>query len=332
MKILSRSLFLAVLTVALVFSSISFAQEQGKVRIENGIIYFPEADIPTVNMKTDLKFSFSSDSPPEILAIQGKIFGGNAEKTSMGRGGGKTDERTVYIIPLSYDSVTKLVRLLYTTNNYGTRNLQPSKYIIGGIYGGSEGSDLKNVSSSNEQVPFIRFYVMEKEKQGYILRFRYSGGTTDGDFFPVAELPIPEKKQTSLIEPAPKKERGKIKIESGFICFPEDNAPDIKIKEDLKFSFSSDSPEEIRAIQGKIFGKKRAEGQKMMYLIPVGYDRATKEIRLMYINDNNGTQSKPIKMTVGGIYNGSEGSPLKNVNDKSGQPWAHFYVMPTGRV
>lgn len=71
-----RDLFSVVLAFVLVLSSVSFAsaQEQKGVKIENGVISFPEADTPSVNMK-DLKFSFPADSPGEILGIQGKIFG-----------------------------------------------------------------------------------------------------------------------------------------------------------------------------------------------------------------------------------------------------------------
>ena len=135
----------------------------------------------------------------------------------------------------------------------------------------------------------------------------------------IAEISIPE--------PAPKKEPGKIKIENGFVVFPQDNTPDVKIKEDLKFSLSPDSPEEIRAIQGKIYGTKRGEDEKMIYLIPAGYDSGIKKIKLLYVTDNKGTQWKPEKTIIEGIYHGSEGSAVKNINDKSDKPWARLHII-----
>lgn len=134
--------------------------------------------------------------------------------------------------------------------------------------------------------------------------------------------------QSAIPESAPKKEKGKIKNENGFIVFPQDNAPDVKIKEDLKFSLSPDSPEEIRAIQGKIYATRRGEDEKVIYLIPTGYDSGTKRIRLLYNTDNKGTQWKPEKTIIEGIYNGSEGSAVKSVNNKSDKPWARLHIFP----
>lgn len=305
MKVLSRKLFLAVLTVALVSSSISFAEEQIGVKIENGVISFLGADVPSVNIK-DLKFSFPTNSPEEILAIKGKIYGG---KSKTGRG---DDRRTIYLIPLSYDSETKKIKILYITNNYGTSTkINPEKTPQEGIYNGLlEGASLGR---------FATFYILKPTgtHKEHRIRLRFYGA--DGDFPPVAELPISA--------PAPKKEQEKIKIENGIISFPEADAPSVNIK-DLKFSFSSDSPAEILAVRGKIYGWRSSRTDQATYLIPLEYDSGTKSIKLLYVSDNKGTQYKPTQFTAGGVYNGSEGSAVKPVNDKSDKPWARFYILP----
>jgi hypothetical protein len=133
--------------------------------------------------------------------------------------------------------------------------------------------------------------------------------------------------KASAVEPAAKKEQGKVRVEiqNGVISFPETNAPSVNMK-DLKFNFPSDSPKEIKAIQGKIYG---GGIRPMQYLIPLGYDSETKIIRLLKTTANEETKSKPSKYTIGGTYNGSEGTSMKNVNDKPDVPvLLRFYIIP----
>jgi hypothetical protein len=97
---------------------------------------------------------------------------------------------------------------------------------------------------------------------------------------------------------------------------------------DLKFSFPSDSPTEIKAIQRKIYGSGSSSTGQVIYLIPLEYDLGTKTIKVLYVTNNKGTQWKPAIIKAGGVYNGLEGSALKPVNDKSDNPWVHFYTVP----
>jgi hypothetical protein len=184
MKTLLSSLILAVLAVVLVFSSNSFAEEQGKVRIENGVIYFPEANAPTVTLE-EVKTNFPPDSPKEILAIQGKIYAGKIGKESSGRGVRSVGPMQ-YLIPLGYDPGTKTIRLLKMTANEGTTT-KPSKYIIEGVYNGSEGGDLKRANYQTATPELLRFYI-KPMKQGYKLYIFWHTGS-DVDLLPVAELP-----------------------------------------------------------------------------------------------------------------------------------------------
>jgi hypothetical protein len=90
MKTIARSLFLAVSVLVLAFSSVSFA----KLRIENGTISFMDQ---ATKKLSELEFNFPPDTPPKILAMKGKVF--------------KDDFSNNYVIPASYNSITKEVIL-----------------------------------------------------------------------------------------------------------------------------------------------------------------------------------------------------------------------------
>jgi hypothetical protein len=149
-------------------------KEPGPVKIENGVIYFSEVNAPTVKLGEEAKINFPNDSPKEILGIQGRIYGGG-------------DRPRTYLIPLGYDTGTRLLKLLKVTANEGTK-FKPSKYIIGGFYNGPEGSLMKDVNSKPDAPPVLRFYIIP-EKQGYKLRIDWETGGSN-DLFPIAELPI----------------------------------------------------------------------------------------------------------------------------------------------
>jgi hypothetical protein len=119
-----------------------------------------------------------------------------------------------------------------------------------------------------------------------------------------------------------------IKIENGILSFPEDDTPEVDLK-NLRFSFTPDSPAEIKAIQGKIYGSGVDKKGQAIYLIPLAYDSATKEIKLLYVTNNKGTQYKPTKLTSTGTFNGVEGNSIRPIGDNPEKPWAHFYTLPT---
>lgn len=206
MKVLARCLFLTVFAIVIMFSSISFAEEQVGVKIENDVISFLGADVPSVNIK-DLKFSFPPNSPEEILAIKGKIYGG---KSKTGRG---DDQRTIYLIPLGYDLETKKIKILYITNNYGTSTkINPEKTPLEGMYNGLlEGASLKG---------FVTLYILKPTGtyKEHRIRLRFYGA--DGDFPPVAELPIPApapKKEPEKATPTPVSSNGKVQSRNDII-------------------------------------------------------------------------------------------------------------------
>jgi hypothetical protein len=143
------------------------------------------------------------------------------------------------------------------------------------------------------------------------------------EFYEAGKLPVLE---VILGEPAPKKEQGELKIQNGIISFSEEDTPSVNMN-DLKLSFAPDSPAEIKAIQGKIYGSGLSSKGQAIYLIPLDYDTGTKTIKLLYVTNNRGTQWKPAIITAGGVYNGLEGSALKPVNDKSDKPWVHLYTV-----
>ena len=302
MKTLLSSLILAVLAVVLVFSSISFAEEQGKVKIENGVIYFPEKDLRNTKVVlSNLKFNFPKDCPSEILATKGKIFYGELKD-------GRSYIQRTYIIPLGYSSDTgEMILYFVTESGYGGK---PGQNWLSGLFN-PEGSTLQVVNASVMTQTYKVYFL----KNG-IIRMRLSNGL-DGDYKAIAE--------TTISESIPEKKRGAVKIENGVIYFPEANAPTVKLDE-VKTNFSSDSPKEILAIKGKIYG---GGDLPTTYLIPLGYDTGTKTLRLLKTTANEGTKFKPSKYTIGGVYNGSEGSSMKDVNSKpDAPPVLRFYIMP----
>jgi CubicO group peptidase (beta-lactamase class C family) len=149
----------------------------------------------------------------------------------------------------------------------------------------------------------------------------------EGDLFYKYEVSNKDGSKASVVKPTPKKKPERVIIENGIIFFPEDDMQDVNIKE-LRFSFASDTPAEVLAIKGKVYGKKKVEGQKMMYLIPLEFNAGTRKIRLLYVSDNKGTGSKPVRYPVEGTYDGSNDIVLKPAGSKPDQPWASLYMGP----
>jgi hypothetical protein len=164
-------------------------------------------------------------------------------------------------------------------------------------------------------------FLFKKGDEQIDARVLYNARTTNRASFTKKQKPagIP------ILEPALKKEPGKVKIENGTIYFAEANTPTVRLEE-LKTNFPSDSPKEILGIQGKIYG---GGDRPRTYLIPLGYDTGTKMLRLLKATANEGTNFKPSKYTIGGVYNSSEGSSMKDVNSKpDAPPVLRFYIMP----
>lgn len=156
-------------------SMILIKKEQEKLRVENGIMIFPEPDMPQVAIK-DLKFNFSPDSPSEILSAKGKIFKWESDRT----------EQVTYLIPLEFDIATSTVKLLYVTNNKGTK-YGPVKLVISGVYNGSEGSNVKPEKDKSNN-PWAQFYIIPKGNT-VEPRLLWPSGN-NAYFFFFSELPV----------------------------------------------------------------------------------------------------------------------------------------------
>lgn len=163
-----------VLTAALVFSSISIslAEEQKGVRIENGKIFFPEQNVITVEL-SQLKFNFPQKTPKEILERKEKLFRGEF-------GGSLIKKTTNYVILTSYDSDLNEITLQCVWEK-GVKG-EPLQVRLRGSFD-PEGSTLNLVPPG----PITwRLYFL---KNGNI-SLRGSHGA-EGDFTAIALFPIP---------------------------------------------------------------------------------------------------------------------------------------------
>jgi hypothetical protein len=191
-----KSVMVFLVTISLLVSSsasFTFAQEQKRVRVENGIVTFSEEDTPNINIK-DLKFNFAPDAPEAIKAIQGKVFGSGVDKKGQ----------AIYLIPLEYDSATKVIKLLYVTNNKGTQ-YKPTKLTAAGVFNGLEGNSIKPVGDNSEK-PWAHFYTVPVDK-GYNLRLLWASSGSVTNLYPVAEVLADNKNiktpQTANATPMP---------------------------------------------------------------------------------------------------------------------------------
>jgi hypothetical protein len=163
----------ATLPQEILSSRIAPKKSPEKMKIEDGIISFPETDVPRVITK-DLKLSFPADSPERIRLIQGKIYRFFSENTGQ----------ATYLIPLGYDQGTKVIRFLFITNNKGTR-FQPARMTIEGIYSESAEIALKPIGIKNDN-PWAQLRMVPKDKGLELQLLWPSGSQSDLSFF--AEL------------------------------------------------------------------------------------------------------------------------------------------------
>jgi hypothetical protein len=301
-----------VFAVILFISYSVWAGEKPQLKFNGSTIIFPKED-----KLTDLdisKFEFEKSTiPKELLFMFGKVYRGEFKNMS-------NPGATAYIM------LTKGVgNYIFLYASFSTH------------YRGSYHSEIvcpSDILRRSDGFPCSEKVVTAKGTWRLYLKkglpVLYANDSFEADFQEAGNKNVPNgtSMRASVVEPAPKKEPGRIKVENGFIVFPEDKMPDVKIKEDLKYSLSPEAPEEIVAIQTKIYGTRRPAGDKMNYLIPAGYDSQTKRIKLLYVTNNKGTQWDPIKILIDGIYSGSDGSPVKYVTDKSDKPWARLYILP----
>jgi hypothetical protein len=154
-----------ILASVFIFSSVSFAQEQKGVKIENGIISFPDQVLQGITVSlSELKLNYPPDTPKEILAIKGKIF--------------KDEHQSNYVIPMGYDSNKKEIglRCIWESRMDG----KPGKTEMHGL--------------SNPEVTILRPLVGSSEfKLNFLkdgkLRLTQSNGHVM-NYTPVAEFPV----------------------------------------------------------------------------------------------------------------------------------------------
>jgi hypothetical protein len=166
-----------VIVLAMIFCPFvipSYAEED-QVEIRDGVIYFPEKDVPTV-VPSKLTFSFPTDCPQEILNVKGKVFRGELKYGEAGR---RTSTHTSlsYLIPMGYNSDTKEMAVYYVWG--GARSFQGT---LKGTLDLANGSVLHLTGSTSTTE--YRLYFLEKGK----LRINLSNGYS-GDYSPVGSLP-----------------------------------------------------------------------------------------------------------------------------------------------
>jgi hypothetical protein len=254
-------------------------KEQGKVKIENGVISFPEQSLQGVIINlSQLKFSFPSDTPKEIMGIKGKLF--------------KSDNSPDYVIPVSYNSSTREIDL-YCLWEQSSANGKPLQYHRRGTF--------------NPEETLLR----PEGGIGFILKFEKNGKftlTTDNQLkfvrylSPIAEIPVLAATSSVAVE-----QKG-VKIENGIISFPDQVLQGVTIKlSQLKVNFPPDSPKEILATKGKVFKSDSSSD----YVIPESYNSDTKEIILHCIWEKS-MSGKPLQLKLAGLFD-PKGSSLKPI-------------------
>jgi hypothetical protein len=273
-----------VFAVILFISYSVWAGEKPQLKFNGSTIIFPKED-----KLTDLdisKFEFEKSTiPKELLFMFGKVYRGEFKNMS-------NPGATAYIM------LTKGVgNYIFLYASFSTH------------YRGSYHSEIvcpSDILRRSDGFPCSEKVVTAKGTWNDSFEADFQEEVNIPEEIINKNVPNGTSMRASVVEPAPKKEPGRIKVENGFIVFPEDKMPDVKIKEDLKYSLSPEAPEEIVAIQTKIYGTRRPAGDKMNYLIPAGYDSQTKRIKLLYVTNNK----------------------VKYVTDKSDKPWARLYILP----
>ncbi|HEX2974433.1 MAG TPA: hypothetical protein VHO68_00720 [Bacteroidales bacterium] len=257
------------------------------VIVKNGILTFPEKSLEgmVVNL-SKAGFSFPEETPMELIAMKGKIWRGSLFTKDAN-----------YIFPLAYDSSTKEATF-YCIWEESAATHKPIQVKLVGVF------NPKMFSLRLKGAPMGWAIYFQKDLK-FVMR---SDGGLSAEFSLVGEIPIPQ--------PAPKKDPWVVKIENGFVVFPDPEINDVYL-DSLNFNFSIDSPPEILKMQKRVFIQRlKTKGGGAIYLIPIGYDSKTREISLLFLN-NRGSDGKPQEYILKGKYN-AEGTSLKNViNQKS---------------
>lgn len=150
--------------------------KQEKIEIRDGIIYFPEQDVPEINL-SKLNFNVPDDAPKEIKDLQGKIYRG--ESTSARD---RTKFKKVeYLILMSYDSSNKEIKFFYSFA--AGKKGKPGRDVLKGTYMPG-GSTVLERGRGNEQLD----QQYRLEILGDKLRTNASNGW-GADYSPVAKLP-----------------------------------------------------------------------------------------------------------------------------------------------
>lgn len=157
----------------------AFAAELKEIEFRNGTIYFPESDVPEVDL-SKLKFSYPQETPKEFLNLKGNLYKGRWSHPNDQKFGTMSG-CTAYLIPIGYNAETKEISILQTAGQSNTT--KPARFIISGIYDKS-GSSLKyHKATPDKPVPTYNVHIIENK-----VRINMSNGASS-DFVPVAKLP-----------------------------------------------------------------------------------------------------------------------------------------------
>jgi hypothetical protein len=174
--------------LALVFCTFALPGQAAdkKPEITNGVIHFPENGLPDVEL-SKVKLRFAPDTPPELMAIKGKIYRGELTKAAAGRRVASYSILT-YIIPVSYNSTTKEMAV-YVVQDKGYGKEYESKAVQGwlkGPFDGQNGSSLKWVLSAGTTI-MTQEYKLSFLKEGKLRIVRTDG--LGGDYTAVGDVP-----------------------------------------------------------------------------------------------------------------------------------------------
>lgn len=147
-----------------------------KIKVEDGIVVFPD-ESPDVNLKSEFKRIFSPNDPKEISVFSKQVYG--REKPVNGL-------RTMYLVPLEYNPKTKVIKLVFSSDNKGASKA-PGKFVIEGIYDEINGSSMKIIGDKSGSL-WAKLFILPIEN-GYKIRLQWSGNSSNTDLFPVAEIP-----------------------------------------------------------------------------------------------------------------------------------------------
>lgn len=175
MKRVISIIWVLVVLVCFFHTSYVGGAEQTKVEFRDGMIIFPEKDIPEVNL-TKLKFNIPDNCPPEILNLKGKLFRGELVHALN-----STNKVITYFMLLSYNPDIKEM-IAYFVMDKGYEN-KPTKSMRSGLYDPENGTVLKSATTKH----ITQEYRLTFLKNGQP-RIRTSNGR-DGDYKAVAELP-----------------------------------------------------------------------------------------------------------------------------------------------